>query len=180
MKKLIATAALLLVVPVVASAQNADHPYRAEAYGFAAYTSTGAAGGGGFEVFVDKGFGLGGEFVRASMPIGDRFDNSEIDSVAEIMVSANAFYGLPSTNKNRFEPFVTGGLTRFDLPNIGGVAIGGNIGGGANAWLAKHVALRLEFRATHGGRSLSAGNYYPITYAAPENVASFRIGVTFR
>jgi hypothetical protein len=140
----------------------------------------GAAGGAGAEVFAYEGLGVGGEFEGTSMPIGDRSGNSIIDKIAEIRVSANGYYGLPSTNKNKFEPFVTGGVTRFNNPNIGGSAVGGNLGCGANVWLAKHVALRLEFRATHGGRSLSAGNFYPITYAAPENVASFRIGVTYR
>jgi len=96
------------------------------------------------------------------MPIADRSDPSEIDSVAEIMFSANAYYGLPSTNKNKLEPFVTGGLTLFDLPTLGGHASGGNTGGGANVWLAKHVALRLEFPVTHGGRGLSEGNSVPL------------------
>jgi hypothetical protein len=180
MKKFISTAVLLLVFPVLASTQEADHAYRFEAYGFGATTSMGAAGGAGTEVFAYKGLGVGGEFEGTSMPIGDRSDNSIIDKIAEIRVSANGYYGLPSTNKNKFEPFVTGGVTRFNNPNIGGSAMGGNLGCGANVWLAKHVALRLEFRATHGGRSLSVGNFYPITYAAPENVASFRMGVTFR
>ena len=180
MKKLLAIAALLFMVPVVASAQNADHAYRVEAYGFLAKTSMANAGGAGAEVFAYRGLGVGGEFEKTSMPIGDRFDNSVIDWVAEIRVSANMYYGLPSTNKNRFEPFVTGGLTLFNNPTIGGTASGVNLGCGANVWLVKHAALRLEFRVTHGGRSLSEGNFYPITCAAPENVASFRIGVTFR
>jgi hypothetical protein len=180
MKKFMAMVALLLGVPTFASAQNSDHPYHVEGYMFVAKTTMSDAGGVGAEVFAYKGFGVGGEFEVTRMPIGDRFDNSSIDWVGEIRVSTNLYYGLPSTNKNRFEPFVTGGMTIFNLPTIFGTAMGGNLGCGANVWLAKHVALRLEFRETRGGRSLSEGNFYPITYAAPENVASFRIGVTFR
>jgi len=52
MKNLIAITALLLLVPLLASAQSADHQYRAEAYLFGADTSTGPTGGGGAEVFV--------------------------------------------------------------------------------------------------------------------------------
>ena len=93
------------------------------------------------------------------------------------------FYHFGPSQKNRkFEPFVTGGYTHFSIPNITlGPASGGNFGGGANIWLTKHAALRLELRDTIGGRSISeefdsSGNFY----TAPNNVASFRIGVTFR
>lgn len=47
MKKLIATAVLLLMTSTLASAQNADHPYHVEGHLFAAEEAkVGPAGGG--------------------------------------------------------------------------------------------------------------------------------------
>ena len=99
------------------------------------------------------------------------------------MISANVSYHFgPSTKKRKFEPFVTGGLTQFTVPNVDlDSVLGWNLGCGANLWLLKHTALRLEARDTFGGRSISiayesGGNYY----TAPQNVASLRLGVTFR
>lgn len=171
MKTLIATAALLLVVPALASAQNADHPYYAEGYLLGAGTVTGPAGGGGGEGIFSNGIGLGGEYVKAASPFGEH------------IVSVNLFYHFgPSTKKRRFEPFVTGGYTHFSIPDITlGPASGGNFGIGANIWLMRHAAVRLEVRDTIGGRSISE-DFEPwgTSYTAPNNVASFRIGVTFR
>jgi hypothetical protein len=172
MKKLIATAALLLLVPTLASAQNVDHVYHAEGYSFVADEATvGPAGGGGGEGLFSNGFGLGGEYVKAQSPFGEN------------IISANMFYHFgPSTNKRRFEPFVTGGFNRFSISNIDLYPVfGWNFGCGANIWLKKHVGLRLEGRDTIGGRSISI-DYEPSgnSYTAPQNVVSFRIGVTFR
>jgi hypothetical protein len=172
MKKLIASAILLLVSPLFASAQNADHPYHVEGYLLAAdEAKVGPAGGGGVEGLSSDGFGLGGEYVKAASP----FD--------ENLVSVNLFYHFgASKNHRKFEPFVTGGYTHFSIPNITlGPASGGNFGCGANIWLTRHAALRLELRDTIGGRSIStefdpSGSFY----TAPNNVVSFRIGVTFR
>jgi hypothetical protein len=169
MKKLNATAALLLVVPMLASAQNADHQYHGQGYLFIAGGTTGPAGGGGGEGVDNKGIGVGGEFVKAASPFG------------EFIGSANVYYHFgPSTKNRKLEPFVTGGYTFFYVPGVG-PASGGNFGAGANIWLQKHVALRPEIRDTIGGRDISidyesGGN----SYTAPQNVVSFRIGVTFR
>ena len=172
MKKLIVAAALLLVVPAVVSAQDAVHGYPVEVYAFGAYEATlSVAGGGGGEWLFSNGLGLGGEFVQAVLP----FD--------EFKVSANVYYHFgPSTNNRKFEPFVTGGYTYFYVPDVGlPHANGGNFGVGANIWLKKHAALRLEIRDTIGGRNISI-DYEPEgnSYTAPQNVVSFRIGVTFR
>ena len=172
MKKLIATAALLLLVPMLASAQNADHVYHAEGYAFVADEATvGPAGGGGGEGLFSNGLGLGGEFVKAGSPFG------------EYIASANVSYHFGPSRKNRkFEPFVTGGCTFFSVPDTDQpIAIGGNFGVGVNIWVKKHAALRLEVRDTIGGRSISI-DYEPSgnSYTAPQNVVGFRIGMTFR
>jgi hypothetical protein len=172
MKIFISAAALLLLVPSLASAQNADHVYHVEGYAFFAGEATvGPAGGAGGEGLFSNGFGLGGEYVKAESPFREQ------------MVSANIYYHIgPIPKKRTFESFVTGGLTRFSVGNLGPYpAYGGNVGGGANIWLTKHAALRLEIRDTIGGRSVSI-EYEPggNDYTAPQNVVSFRIGVTFR
>jgi hypothetical protein len=172
MKKFISAAALLLLVPRLASAQNADHVYHVEGYGFFAYEATvGPAGGAGGEGLYSNGFGLGGEYVKAESPFG------------EYMVSADMYYHFgPSTKKRKFEPFVTGGFTRFSVGNLGPYpAYGGNLGGGANIWPTKHAGLRLEFHDTIGGRSLSISyGCFNNCYSASNNIASFRVGMTFR
>lgn len=171
MKNLIAASILLLVSPLFASAQNADHPYYAQGYGFVADQATiGLAGGAGAEGIFSNGVGLGGEYSY-SKPL------------LENMLALNLFYHFGASRaKRRLEPFVTGGFTRFWIYNLNLTpAGGGNLGCGADIWVMKHLGLRLEARDTFGGRSLSiqyepSGNYY----TAPNNVVSFRIGLAFR
>ncbi len=169
MKKLIATAGLLLVTPMFTSAQEPDHQYRAKGYGFIAQERTlGFAAGGGGEASIYKRFGLGGDFVKAASHFGEH------------MLSGNLYYGLPSTRD--FEPFVTAGVTLFIIPNTElGHVYGWNFGFGANCWLTKHAAMRLEFRDSIGGGSISPiFPFFNTYYTTPNNVASFRIGVAFR
>jgi len=73
MKKVIATAALQLLVPVLASAQNADHQYRAEGYIFIGVGSgtdnpSFEHVGGGGEARLFKGLGVGGELGAIGRP----------------------------------------------------------------------------------------------------------------
>ena len=160
------------MIPISASAQNAEHPFYFQGYGFVADESKlGLAGGVGGEGLFSNGFGLGCEYAKARNPYGEN------------MLSLNFFYHFgASKNKRIVEPFVTGGFTRFWVTNLDQTpAGGGNFGIGVNVWLAKHVAVRLEGRDTIGGQSVStmyvpSGTYY----TAPNNVVSFRIGVTFR
>lgn len=121
-KKLIATAALLLLVPILAPAQNAGHVYHAEGYGFVAEEgNVGPACGGGGEGLSSNGFGLGGEYVKEESPFSER------------IISANLFYRFgSSTKKRKYEPFVTDGYTLFSIPGISlGPASGGNLGVGS-------------------------------------------------
>ena len=172
MKPLVTTVALLFFIPMFASARNADQPFYVEGYLFVAdEAKVGPAGGGGGEGLFSNGVGLGGEYVKAQSPLGEH------------IASGNVSYHFgPSRKKRKFEPFVTGGFSRFSISNIDLYPVfGWNLGCGANVWLTKHAALRLEGRDTIGGRSISimyvsGGNYY----TAPQNVVSFRIGMTFR
>ena len=197
MKKLIARAALLLLVPMLASAQDADHQYHGEGYWFFAGERSGTASfqsgssttslrsgsvsnspqfGGGGEGFVYKGLGLGGELLRSTQS----WEGSTLDTwIGSVNVS---YHTRPSTKNRRLEPFVTGGYTFFYVSNITlPHANGGNFGVGVNIWLMRHTALRLEIRDDVGVRSLSAefepeGTYY----LRSQHLVGFRIGVTFR
>jgi hypothetical protein len=173
MKKLIATAALLLVVPMLASAQDADHQYHGQGYGFCGLgTSMGypfdhptvwQVGFGG-EGFLYKGLGLGAELGyvhwgpnenQAWMPSGDV-----------------SYHFRGNRARARVDPFVLSGASGY-LPTSHGArgAPAGNFGGGVNLWFEKHAALRLEVRdhVSQNG-SFGPGNHY----------LSFRVGITFR
>jgi hypothetical protein len=188
MKELIARAALLLLVPMSVSAQDADHQYHGQGYFFVAEASSSARigvlassnspqlGGGG-EFLVDKGLGFGGELLRSTQSF-------EGASLSTWVGSINMTYHFgPSTKKRKVEPFVTGGYTFFHVSNIGfGPDSGGNFGAGLNVWLMHHAALRLEIRDDVGGQDLSAefepyGTFY---LRSSQHLVGFRIGMTFR
>jgi hypothetical protein len=157
MKELIATAGLLLVVPMLASAQNADHQYRGQGYLFVGQATndvTITAGFGG-DGFVYKGLGLGAEVGYAAHDNGRGIG------------SANVSYHFLHTANHKVEPFVTGGYSLFFGD---GVANGFNLGGGVNIWSSKCAALRLEVRGhPDSGDPFDGGS-----------IVAFRIGVTFR
>jgi len=170
MKKLIATAALLLMMPALASGQNADHPYRGQGYLFFGL-GTGVPGtpflenvGGGGEGFLYKGFGFGGEAGYAHL--------GEYEFSGAWIGSADFSYHFGRHAARRgIDPFVLGGLSVVGPTQKGGGrgAPAGNFGGGANLWLAEHAALRLEFRDVVGS------DFWPY-----DHVLAFRVGLTFR
>jgi hypothetical protein len=198
MKKLIVRAALLLLVPMLASAQDADHVYHVEGYSFFAGARSGTGSfqwgsstislpsgsvsnspqfGGGGEGFVYKGLGLGGELLRSTQSWEGATLNTWIGSVNV------SYHTRPSTKNRKLEPFVTGGYSFFSVPGTGlGIANGGNFGVGINIWPKDHAALRLEIRDDVGGRDLSV-EFDPsgTTYLrSSQHLVGFRIGYTFR
>lgn len=197
MRILIAIAGFLLGIPPFTSAQERDHSCHAQAYSFLAEAPSSASFaqpgrptisvsgsanawqfGGGGEVFVYRGLGLGGELLRSSQ-------SWEGNSLSTIVGSTNLSYHFGSSMKRRApEPFITGGYTFFYVPGIGFPhENGGNFGAGLNIWLGRHAALRLEIRDDIGGQDLSAefepvaGVYYQ---RSSNHLVGFRIGVTFR
>ncbi len=159
MKKLTATAALLLVVSISASAQNADHQYRGQGYFFFAPTTNDASITTGFggDAFVYRGLGLGAELAYANHDNGRGVG------------SANVSYHFLHSAKYKVEPFVTGG---FSLYFGDGLGPGFNLGGGVSVWMSKRAALRFEVRDhEHGDGPFDNDNHRFVAY---------RIGVTFR
>jgi hypothetical protein len=183
MKKLIATASLLILFPMLALAQSApsaDHAYRGDGYLFFGlgngtnYAINGRAigsavveqVGGGGEVNLYSGFGVAAELGYAHWSQGP--------SGAAWTPSGDLLLHF-KRNKTRglVDPFVFGGVSGY-IPTTYGArgSWAVNFGGGVNLWFSKHTALRLEFRdyATTSSHDLQPGGNY----------ASFRVGVTFR
>jgi len=173
MKKLIATAALLLALPMFASAQTSEHCW-AQGYLFFApgvvwnrhETGVGSATvhlGGGGEGFIYRGLGVGAEI--GYMALWSRFnDGPGVGSV-------NASYHFHHrATAGSIEPFVTAGYTLFFRAGTSGSA---NFGGGINYWLARQGAVRFEarYQATH------AESY---AFGGADRIIEFRVGVTWR
>lgn len=159
MKKLIATAALLLVIPTLASAQDGDHTYRVQGYLFVAPTTNDASITTGFggDAFVYRGLGLGAELAYAN------HDNGRGAG------SADVSYHFLQSAKYKVEPFVTGG---FSLYFGDGLGPGFNLGGGVNFWMSKRAALRFEARDHEHGDGPFDNDHH--------RFVAYRIGVTFR
>ena len=181
MKKHIATLALLLMMPALGLAQDADHSYRGQGYVFFGLgTATGISSplfehvGGGGEGFLYKGLGFGAEAEYATWGytisrgpgVGTFHDKAWIGSA-----DFSYHFGRHAA-RGGVDPFLLGGVSVVGPTQKGGGrgAPAGNFGGGANWWLAKHEALRFEFRDVVGGSA----------FWAYDHVLSFRIGVTFR
>jgi hypothetical protein len=103
-------------------------------------TSSGHTGmtihaGGGADVILGKGLGLGAEIGA----LGPREDLS----AAVGMFSPNASFHFIREKGRKADPFVTGGYT---LMFRSGTANLFNFGAGANYWFRDHLGLRVEFR----------------------------------
>lgn len=191
MKKLIATAALLFVVPMFASAQNADHQPQGLGYVFfgAGSHKMGLTTGFGGEGYVSKGLGGGVEVGTAGL---GRSTNGNSNWIG--VGSADLSYHLFSKKiQGSAAPFVAGGYTIFfgqdvflqypgppssgPVPGRGNFTNGFNVGGGIDIFASKHAGVRFNVRYNaHGGRILWAS--FPSL--AQFSFVAFRIGMTFR
>lgn len=144
MKAIVATVVLLFVVPKFASAQNAEPKYRGQGYiflgvGSGTVTPRFEHVGGGGEVLLFRGIGVGGELGAMGWP-------AEGEGVISVGPS---YHFLHAFHKSKIDPFVQVGYTGTfagDTPIAGGNGILFNFGGGMNYWFFKKVGLRLEFR----------------------------------
>ncbi|MHB8653177.1 MAG: hypothetical protein ACYDA9_04775 [Terriglobia bacterium] len=168
MKKLIAAAVLLLMAPIMASAQG-----KLDGYAFLAPSVGGGQNavdtGVGGEVFFLKRFGAEAE-VSYYAPDWTFCTNCDYSGMG--VGSLDLIYRLPVTG-SRIEPFAAGGYSGYTIAGGAspGYASGYNIGGGVNVWFKRRVALRLDVR--YQG---NAGNIvHPVSH-----FVAFRIGVTFR
>jgi hypothetical protein len=161
MKRLVAAATLLAIIPALALAQNADHPPRGLGYVFVGAGSgitTPTVGFGG-ELHVARGFALGAE-VGA---IGLGGDPNEKTGVGSADLS---YHFLHKKTRGHAAPFVGGGYTVFFGHNTHtGTGLWGhkplmtqgfNVGGGVDIFAEKLVGVRVDVRYHgHGGRILN-------------------------
>lgn len=167
-------AVLILLLPLFASAQDADHQYHGQGYG---YFGIGASAGNqvsssavqlvgfGGEGFLYKGLGLGGEVGYASW--GGPYHRAWVPSVDF------SYHFRGNVAHAKVDPFVYGGVSVYapTMHDARGSAAG-NAGVGVNQWFHPHAALRLEVGDTIES---STPNLGPGGHSL-----SFRVGVTFR
>ncbi len=172
MRKISAVFGLLLLVPALLSAQDGDRQYRVQSYIFLGDGSIRSSGGGlysnyhvggGGEVLLVKGFGVGAELGAMGRP----------SSGVGLFSIDPSYHFRRSSSKTRLSPFVEGGYTRSfgtsDFPdNLF------NFGGGIHYWAFRRVGLRLEFRDHVHHASLPFGSGYTNHYWG------VRIGLTVR
>jgi len=118
---------------------------------------------------VYKGLGLGGEAAYA------HFNLFGLDHTSWTGSADASYHFRRHAARRGVDPFVLGGFSLYGPTHKGGGTgeAGGNFGGGANLWLTKHAALRLELR------DYVHGDYFlPGTGAFSD--LSFRVGMTFR
>ncbi len=171
MNKIIATVALLLMVPAWASAQNPDHQYRDQGYVFIGEGSVhssdnglhgNAQAGAGAEVLLIRGFGVGGELGVMGTP-----------GHGGGIVSIDPSYRF--LRKSKLVPFVEGGYSRaFGRNDTIPPTNLFNFGGGISYWAFKRVGLRLEVR----DHVHSANHSY--FWGDENHYWGVRIGLTFR
>jgi len=182
MKKLIGTMAWLFLIPMLGSAQKADHPPLWQGYGFVGAGTRGMTPTAGFgvEVYLFKGLGVGAEVGGTGLT----GDPNKMTGVGSADLSYHFF---PKKIRGDAAPFVGGGYTVFFGHNTHtGTGWGGhkplmtqgfNVGGGVDFFASKHVGVRLDARYHgHGGRILN----YVLPNVDQFSFVAFRIGVTFR
>ncbi len=131
-------AVLLMALPAAVFAQNPGER-KGWGYGYAGFggSSAGTAFhvGGGGEILLASGFGLGAEAARFGAT--SRFANNSVT-----VISAGLSYHFGARHLSRkLVPFMTGGLSLANSRSGGG-----NFGGGVQYWVHERVGLRLEFR----------------------------------
>jgi len=181
LRKLIAEAALLLMVSALASAQNADYQPRGVGYVFAGggTHSMGLTAGFGGEAYIAKGLGLGAEVAAGGLTTTDNYGQSNMTGLGSADVSYHFF---PKKIQGNASPFVAGGYTLFFGHNAVDrgkdvTTDGFNVGGGVDLFGAKHVGVRFDVRYYgHGGRILR----FTYPNLAEFSFVAFRFGLTFR
>ena len=165
-RRLFTLAAFLIVAPATVPGQNPQFQPRSEGYLFLGVGSgTGQPSmehvGGGGEVLLFRGLGVGGELGAMGRP-GDEVGLYSLDL---------SYHFFRARGKSKLVPFIEGGYTGAfgnrgsPYPNIL------NFGGGVHYWVFKHVGLRLEFR-----------DYValPAFFAGTGQYWGFRVGLALR
>ena len=199
MRILIATVALLLTVPPLVRAGNADgNSVQGQFYYFTAPivsntryvfnpAYTGVVFTPGEPVPADlfshqrggANVGFGGEVlidkgVGVGVELGYGGPDWSFDGGGAVGVGSidATYHFFGNKSRRRVEPFATGGYSLYYGQRTT-TQNGFNLGGGVNIWVIKHAALRLEVRdqgGINGFHGYSQFNHY----------VAFRFGMTFR
>ena len=194
MRVLIATVALLLAVPTLARAGNADdNSVQGQFYFFTApivsntryyYNPQGTLCYPGFSepqpcpstAVGGTNTGFGGELlarkgVGVSVELGYAGPNWSFDKSGLGVGSVDGSYHFfGSKSRKGVDPFAAGGYSLY-FGNRTMFQSGFNLGGGVNFWLIKHVALRSEIRYQGGIDYFNGGLTHYV---------AFRFGMAFR
>src|SRR5919108_5877023 len=146
MNRLVVVVMLAILVSGLAQAQTETQvqpqPQTGEERQFLIYAVAGLARpsggdsrfqmGGGAEYFVYKGLSAGGEYSRIKGSDTTGGSNN---------ISLNGTYHFLGRDKSqKFDPFATGGYSRFFASGVGANAM--NLGVGINSWLSDGFGLR--------------------------------------
>ncbi len=171
MSRVIGTIFLMICLPLLAAAQNADHKGQGYVYfapgvgalDFEAESEGTLHLGAGGEGFFTRNLGVGAD-VGYLAPF-------EAFSEGLGTFSPNFVARFPSqSGSGKVEPFVAGGYTLFFRSGIGH---GFNFGGGLNYWFKERLGLRFEVRDNVGVKTERG-------FDDTVHFVGFRIGLTFR
>ena len=168
MKTTVSALILLLIVPVLATAQNDGRPpFRGDFYNFlgvGAGTGSAQVGFGG-EGLLCYGLGVGADATYVSWG-GGEYHKAWVGS------ADFSYHFARHVKSGSVDPFVQGGLSVVGPAHAGDGrgTPAGNYGGGANFWLSRHAGFRLELRDVAGASKYWSFDHY----------VSFRFGMTFK
>jgi hypothetical protein len=193
MRKLIATVALLLTVPPLVRAGNADgNSVQGQFYFFTApivsntqyinvfrplepVTFSTKVGGNntgfGGEVLIDKGIDKG---LGVGVELGYAGPDWSFDGLGAVGVGSldASYHFFAKKRQRRIDPFATGGYSLYYGQRTT-TQNGFNLGGGVNLWFIKHAAVRLEVRYQGGINTFDGFSQF-------KHYVAFRVGMTFR
>ena len=157
-KKLILGTLILGLVPCLGQAQSSEY---SKGHGYAFGGAGGQTDGGAGVHLGVGGEGFFNRFVGVGAEVGYVGGSGRSKSDAGILSPNFVARFLAKDNKNKVEPFVTGGYTLFyhgvteyrlnsgfgySPFNVHRLENGVNLGAGANWWVSERLGLRFEFR----------------------------------
>jgi hypothetical protein len=168
MRRILGSVFLMLLVPLLASAQQSGSyvyavtgPVVVPPSAFTRWDGTFIHVGGGGEARLANRFGLGGE-LGVLKPVTNQY------AITSGLASVTPAYHFIARGSNRtIDPFVNGGFSVL-FGSGAGAAI--HYGVGLNYWVGRRLGLRFEFR--HHLWSPEAGEAI--------HLIGFRVGLAFR
>ncbi len=179
MRKIVATAVLVVIAPALSVAQDASPRNWTQGYVFFSPAAVGTSIAGARPSVL--GFGFGSEArLRGGVGVGVDLAGETPTSVlvggfgheeTGLGLGSLDFSYHPSAAATKADPFVNFGYTLYFGHRT---ASGYNFGGGVSIWFAKHFAFRPEVRYYGGDGS------FPNPVPGVSGMLTFRLGLAFR